>query len=252
MSSRSHHAIVTACLLASAAQMIGRKPLCSERTASGSTGRKIAGGINARRQAPRSANDISGRARSIALQQEMLKDAAHARRRAAANSVQGGWRRHNSPGKRSGPSLPYCSRRPCFGFLAQSDGRWAIPPAAEAPALTGLLRPQCRLVFRLWSFTLDSLRAFVLFAPRSSFVVAPLRFARATGFALDRCQLLRHGSGRKALLKPAALNACRFGARGPLFSPCRDRPLHRLRLRSPSWMLRKRARSAHILPLGRQ
>ena len=131
----------------------------------------------------------------------------------------------------SGPgSLRYCSRRPSFGFLAQRDGRRATALAAEVAALAGLLRPQRRLVFRVRSFKLGNLRAFVLFAPGSGLVLAPLRFAPETCFALGRCQLLTHGGDREALLKPAALNAsaCRPDARRSLFFPCRDRPWHRI------------------------
>src|SRR5215467_14360365 len=139
----------------------------------------------------------------------MLEDAADACPRALQQIRCGlGWRRRSSAtGQRSGPgSLRYCSRRPSFGFLAQRDGRRAIAPAAEVAVLAGLLRPQRRIVFRVRSFKLGNLRAFVLFAPGSGLVLAPLRFAPETCFALGRCQLLTHGD-REALLKPAGPNA---------------------------------------------
>src|SRR5215831_7176487 len=106
----------------------------------------------------------------------MLEDAADARPCALQQTrCSLGWRRRSAPCQRRGPgSLRYRSRRPCFGFLAQSDGHRAIAPAAEAAVLAGLLRPQRRRVFRLRSFTLGSLRAFVLFALGSSLVLAPL------------------------------------------------------------------------------
>jgi hypothetical protein len=52
-----------------------------------------------------------------------------------------------------------------------------IAPAAEAAALAGPLRPRRRRVFRLRSFTLGSLKAFVFVRSSSSLVLAPLRFA---------------------------------------------------------------------------
>jgi hypothetical protein len=140
-----------------------------------------------------------------------------------------GRRRRSAAGQRRGSGS--LGRRLCLGFLAQSDGRRVIAPAAEAAAPAGLLRPQRRCVFRLRSFTLGGPRTVVLFAPRGSLVLASLRFVPEIDFALGRCQLLAHGDDRKALRNPAALNAsaaCRFDGRNSLLSPVRDRRLHRI------------------------